>query len=109
MLDTSTGAGGRAARRLHDEEVVWMTTVRAGGQPQSVPVWFLWDGEGFLIYSRPGKQKLENIARNPRVGLNLNSSATGGDVVRVEGTAEVGESAPPAGEVDAYVEKYQDA
>ena len=30
-----------------------MTTVRSDGQPQTVPVWFLWDDEGFLIYSQP--------------------------------------------------------
>lgn len=108
MLDTTTDAGGRAKRRLREEEVAWMTTVRADGQPQSVPVWFLWDGEGFLIYSQQGRQKLKNIARNPRVGLNLNSNARGGDVVRVEGKAEVDASAPPAGEVEAYVEKYRE-
>jgi PPOX class probable F420-dependent enzyme len=108
MLDTTTEEGGRAERRLRDEEVAWLTTVRADGQPQSVPVWFLWDGETFLIYSRQGRQKLKNIARNPRVGLNLNSSETGGDVVRVEGTAELDESAPPADEVEAYVEKYRE-
>jgi PPOX class probable F420-dependent enzyme len=108
MLDTTTEEGGRAERRLRDEEVAWLTTVRADGQPQSVPVWFLWDGETFLIYSRQGRQKLKNIARNPCVGLNLNSSETGGDVVRVEGTAELDESAPPADELEAYVEKYRE-
>ncbi len=109
MLDTTTEAGGRAERRLRDEEIAWMTTVRADGQPQSVPVWFLWDGEGFLIYSQDGRQKLKNIARNPRVGLNLNSNATGEDVARVEGTAEIDDNAPPADEVDAYVDKYREA
>ncbi|HEV8044739.1 MAG TPA: TIGR03667 family PPOX class F420-dependent oxidoreductase [Rubrobacter sp.] len=109
MRDTTTEAGGRAERRLREEEITWLTTVRADGQPQSVPVWFLWDGAAFLIYSQEGSQKLKNIARNPRVGLNLNSSETGGDVVRVEGTAGVDESAPPADEVAAYVEKYRDS
>jgi PPOX class probable F420-dependent enzyme len=66
-----------------------LTTVRSDGQPQSVPIWFLWDGETFLIYSQPGRQKLKNITRNPRVGLNLNSDAHGGAVVRTEGAAEI--------------------
>lgn len=109
MFDTTTGAGGRAARRLGDEEIAWLTTVRADGQPQSVPVWFLWDGETFLIYSQEGRQKLRNISGNARVGLNLNSNAHGGDVVRAEGTAEVVEDAPPATEVGPYLEKYREA
>jgi PPOX class probable F420-dependent enzyme len=66
-----------------------LTTVRSDGQPQSVPIWFLWDGETFLIYSQPGRQKLKNITRNPRAGLNLNSDAHGGAVVRTAGAAEI--------------------
>ena len=109
MLDTTTEAGGRAERRLREEEIAWLTTVRSDGQPQSVPVWFFWDGEKFLVYSQPGRQKLRNIERDPRVDLNLNSNAQGGDVVRVEGKAEILEDAPPASEVPEYVEKYRDA
>ena len=43
MLDTTTEAGGRAERRLREEQIIWMTTVRSDGQPQSVPVWFFWE------------------------------------------------------------------
>jgi PPOX class probable F420-dependent enzyme len=103
-----SGPGENVERRFREEEVAWLTTVRSDGQPQSVPVWYLWDGEGFLIYSQPNRQKLRNIARNPRVGLNLNSDAHGGSVVRVEGTAEVLEDAPPATELPEYLEKYRD-
>ena len=109
MLDTTTEAGTRAEARLREEGIIWLTTVRSDRQPQSVPVWFLWDGETFLIYSQPGRQKLKNIGRNPRVGLHLNSNARGGDVVRVEGTAEVTEDVPPATEIGEYVEKYRES
>ena len=109
MLDTTTEAGGRAEGRLRDEGIIWLTTVRADGQPQSVPDWFLWNGESFLIYSQPGRQKLRNIDGNLRVALNLNSNAYGGDVVRAEGRAEVIEDAPRADEVPEYVDKYRDA
>ena len=109
MFDTTTDAGKRAESRLKKEEVAWMTTVRSDGQPQTVPVWFLWDDEGILIYSQPGRQKLKNISRNPHVGLNLNSNAQGGDVVRLEGKAKVADDAPPSGEVPSYVEKYRES
>ncbi len=107
MLDTTTEAGARAERRLREEIVIWLTTVRSDGQPQSVPVWFLWDAEMFLIYSRPGQQKLKNIGNNARAGLHLNANARGGDVVRVEGAAEVVVDVPPANQVGEYVEKYR--
>ena len=53
--DTTTDFGRRVERRLRDEYLVWLTTVRADGLPQPSPVWFLWDGETVLIYSQPGK------------------------------------------------------
>lgn len=109
MLDTTTEAGARADRRLREEAMIWLTTVRPDGQPQSVPVWFLWEGETFLIYSQPNRQKLRNIGRNARVGLHLNANDRGGDVVRIEGAAEVVEDVPPADEVGEYVEKYRES
>src|SRR3712207_4930606 len=104
MLDTTTEAGARADRRLREEIMIWLTTVRSDGQPQSVPVWFLWDGETFIVYSRPGQQKLKNIGRNARAGLHLNANDRGGDVVRVEGVAGLAEDAPPANQVGEYRE-----
>ena len=109
MLDTTTEAGARAEKRLRDEEMAWLTTVRSDGQPQSVPVWFVWDGETFLVYSQPDQQKLKNIGRNARVGLHLNANPHGGDVVRMEGTAEVVQDVPPANEVGEYLEKYRES
>ena len=74
-----------------------------------MPVWFLWEGETFLIYSQPGRQKLKNIGSNSRVGLHLNSNTRGGDVVRIEGTAEVVQNVPPADGLGEYVEKYRES
>ena len=52
----------------------------------------------------PGK----NLQQNPKVNLNLNSNATGGDVVRAECAAEVVADAPRATEVGPYLEKYRE-
>jgi PPOX class probable F420-dependent enzyme len=109
LFDTTTEVGKRAESRLKEEEIAWMTTVRSDGQPQTVPVWFLWDDDGFLIYSQPNRQKLKNISRNPRVGLNLNTNEQGNDVVRLEGTASIDEDAPLSSEVAPYVEKYRES
>jgi PPOX class probable F420-dependent enzyme len=109
MLDTTTEAGGRAERRLQEKKIARLTTVRSDGQPQSVLVWFMLDGEGFLIYSQPDRQKLKNIVGDPRVGLHLNCDDRGGDVVQVEGTAEILYDFPPASEVGEYVEQYRES
>jgi len=106
MLDDRTEFGRRAARRLRDERLAWLTTVSPQGSPRPVPVWFLWDGaESALLYSRPDTAKLRNIAANPRVTLHLDGNGEGVDIVVCAGRASVSDD-PPADGVPAYVEKY---
>lgn len=85
-----------------------MTTVRPDGTPQSSLVWFLWDGERFLIYSRRSS-RVRNLAHNPRVALNFNSNGRGGAVVTFTGTAVVDDTRPPVAENRDYLEKYASA
>jgi hypothetical protein len=61
VLDPSQEAHAHADRRLRSEQVAWLTTVRADGQPQSTPVWFLWDGRTFLLYSQPGTPRADRV------------------------------------------------
>jgi PPOX class probable F420-dependent enzyme len=106
LLDERGEFGERAARRLRDELIGWLTTMDADGAPQPIPVWFLWDGErSVLVYSLPATAKLRNIERNPRVSLNLDGNGRGGDIVVCLGTMAVSDD-PPADGVPAFVEKY---
>lgn len=107
MIDTRTEFGRRMARRLREERIIWLTTVAGDNTPQPRPVWFLWDGETFLIYSRPKTHKLRHIARSPKVSLNLDGDGLGGDIVVFTGEARIAEDAPSANEVAEYVEKYE--
>jgi PPOX class probable F420-dependent enzyme len=109
VLDPSKPAHAHAERRLRTEPIVWLTTVRTDGQPQSSPVWFLWDGESLLVYSQPHAQKVRNLGANPRVSLHLGDDGAGGDVVSVEGTAAVEPDTPRADRVDGYLAKYRAA
>jgi PPOX class probable F420-dependent enzyme len=104
-IDLSSGKGPHVSDRLRDELVIWLTT--GGERPQSVPVWFLWEDGGFLVYSVPGR-KVDQLAAHPRVHLNFNSTRTGGDVVRFEGLAEVLREAPPATANRGYMDKYKE-
>jgi PPOX class probable F420-dependent enzyme len=92
--------------RLASDVIAWLTTVRASGQPDTVPVWYLWTGESILIYSRPRKMKQRNLARGPRVSVVLDDTKRGWDVVRIEGLARVDTGQPSLAELPAYIEKY---
>jgi PPOX class probable F420-dependent enzyme len=107
MAQVNEEIGARALRRLEEELVVWLTTITPGGAPQPTPVWFLWNGGEFLIYSQPKALKLRNIRSNSRVTLNLNTDPYGGDVLVVYGEARIDADAPLSSEVQAYVDKYR--
>jgi PPOX class probable F420-dependent enzyme len=107
LFDPSTPFGARLARRLREEQVIWLTTVGLSGTPQPNPVWFLWDGNTFLIYAQPASYKVRNLHRNPRVSLNFDSGADGEDVMVFTGSAVLDESAPLAHQHPAYLEKYR--
>jgi PPOX class probable F420-dependent enzyme len=108
IVDPDTSEGAQALRRLRGDTVVWLTTVRSNGQPQSTPVWFIWEEDRgtILMFSIPTSPKLANISSNPRVSLHFNDVG-GSDVVAIEGTAEITDEAPPVTEIPRYVEKYR--
>ncbi len=100
--------GPELERRFHEDKIAWLTTVRSDGVPQPTPVWFLWQGGRFLIYSQPEAKKIRNIANNSRVAINLNSDLWGNRIVVVSGAASVEANATPANETPAYLEKYRE-
>jgi PPOX class probable F420-dependent enzyme len=107
MLDLTTNFGRHVDYRLHAEQIIWLTTVDSNLTPQPRPVWFLWDGETFLIFSKPNTAKLQHIARNPHVSLNLNGDSVGGDIAVITGEAHIADDVPPANEIPVYVTKYR--
>ena len=48
--------------RIEKSEYIWFTTVRDDGMPQPTPVWFVRDGDSFLIYSTPGRRRSRTSA-----------------------------------------------
>jgi PPOX class probable F420-dependent enzyme len=107
-IDTDSAFGARAASRLAADYVAWLVTVNPAGLPQPNPVWYLWQGDGALLYSQRDRPKLRNIAANPRVAFHLDTRDGGDDVVILSGVARIAPELPPANEVADYVAKYAD-
>ena len=56
---------------LASKTLAHVATIGPNGEPQSTPVWFVWDGERVLISQTEGQQKLKNLRREPRVALSM--------------------------------------
>ncbi len=106
MADQTKPNNAHVDQRLRKEPIIWFTTVRPDGRPHTVPVWFLWDGETFLIFSQPGNLKIRNLQRNPHITLALDDTKQGGDVITVEGEAELLSEPSRNVVVPAFGEKY---
>jgi PPOX class probable F420-dependent enzyme len=77
ILDLDQPAHAAAAGRLQTDPIIWLTTVNPSGQPQSTPVWFLWQDGEFIIYGSADGPKKANIEANPLVSLHLEGAGHG--------------------------------
>jgi PPOX class probable F420-dependent enzyme len=105
-IDTSTSFGKHVLKRLQEEQILWLTTLRADLTPQPVPVWFIWNGADLLVFSQPQAQKVRNLREHTRVALNFNGTFGGSDIVVLWGEARIVDQPVPEDELKAYLEKY---
>jgi PPOX class probable F420-dependent enzyme len=106
MLNFTNELGQRTLQRIHTEQIIWLTTVTPSGVPQPRPVWFVWDGAAFILYSQPTAKKLRHIEKNPNVSLHFDAGPTGEDIQVLLGIAAIDRGAPPAKQMPAYLKKY---
>jgi PPOX class probable F420-dependent enzyme len=106
-LDPATEAGAHALERLETELMGWLTTVNPDGQPQSSPIWFLWQRGEVLVYSHIRAPRNANIEANPLVSFNLDTASEGDDFVTMEGETRVDQTVPPSSANPAYLAKYR--
>ena len=68
----------------------FLSTLNQDGSPNTMPLWYEWDGERILMFSGAEAAKIRRLRRDPRAALCI---AEGIGVmeawVSVEGTAEV--------------------
>ena len=75
---------------LAEKRNATMATIREDGTSQLTPVWFVWDGEQFLISITSERAKYKNLARDARMSLCIDDVTDYG-YVTAEGKAEIRE------------------
>ena len=106
IFNPGTDRGAHALARLDSAMAAWLTTVTPDGQPQSMPVWFLWTGVEILVYGDHRARRNRNLEANPKVSFHLPDEGRGDDVVTIEGTARIDPGGPAPGDNPAYLAKY---
>ena len=106
IFDASTERGAHALRRLDTAMAAWLTTVSPEGQPQSMPVWFVWNGTEILVYGDHRARRNRNLEANPKVSFHLPDDGNGQDIVTIEGSVVVDPDLPGPGDNPAYMAKY---
>lgn len=74
---------------LRHDPVAWLSSVQPNGRPHVVPVWFHWDGERIVAFSKPNARKVENLRDQPSVMLAVGTPGPDFEVELIEATAEV--------------------
>jgi PPOX class probable F420-dependent enzyme len=100
------GGSGPRTDALAQEEVAWIASVRPDGRPHLVPLWFCWDGDAIVVFSKADAQKVRNLARDPRAMVAVGEAGADMRIGLLEAIAEFGQ--PPLGLPDTFVDKYRD-
>jgi PPOX class probable F420-dependent enzyme len=108
QADRAAGCRPEAEAALRSDPVVWLSSVQTDGRPHLVPVWFLWDGQRILAFSKPHARKIDNLREHPRVMLAVGTPGPDFEVELIEATAELPDS--PATEVmpSGFGSKYRE-
>jgi PPOX class probable F420-dependent enzyme len=90
VLNMENEFHARVNQQLKEADVIWLTTVSPSGAPQPNPVWFLWDGDDIIIYSKPDSYRIRNLKHNKIVSLHLEGAdVMGNNVVVIHGKASM--------------------
>ncbi|WP_109505441.1 PPOX class F420-dependent oxidoreductase [Nocardioides speluncae] len=78
------------ARRLLDgKNFATVATIGRDGSPQTSVVWIGRDGDDVVFSSREDRQKVRNLARDPRISVSLFDAENPYRAVDIRGTAEL--------------------
>jgi PPOX class probable F420-dependent enzyme len=107
---TSTGTqpADMAHRALMDDPVVWLSSVQRDGRPHVVPVWFHWDGEQIVAFSKPNARKVDNLRDQPLVMLAVGTPGPDFEVELIEATAELPATSAADCMPDGFGSKYRE-
>jgi PPOX class probable F420-dependent enzyme len=83
-----------------------LATLGPHGEPQSSPMWFLWDGEYIKFTHATNRKKYQNIKRDPRVSISIADGDAPYTYAEFRGVVERIEEDPDAAFFNTITEHY---
>ncbi len=91
---------------LQSKVFAHLATLGVNGEPQSSPMWFLWDGEYIKFTHTTNRKKYQNIQRDPRVSISITDSDDPYTYAEFRGVVERIEDDPNGAFFDTLAEHY---
>src|SRR4051812_44842736 len=84
---------------LREQRTCRIATVSADGRPHVTPLWFVWDGSAFWLYSITRSRRWAELEHDPRIAAVVDTGEGYGELRGVEltGTVEQAAEAPRTG------------
>jgi PPOX class probable F420-dependent enzyme len=83
-----------------------IATVRADGQPVSVPTWYVWEGGRVLVNMDEGRKRLDYLRAEPRVSLSVLAEGNWYSHVSLTGRVVSLEEDPDLVDIDRIARHY---
>ncbi len=93
---------------LREDSVVWLSSVQRDGRPHVVPVWFHWDGDRIVAFSKPNARKVDNLRDHPSVMVAVGTPGPEFEVELIEATAELPDQEASSVMPEGFGAKYRE-
>jgi len=74
---------------LEKKGLAHVATIGPRGEPETNPVWYLWDGEALRFSTTKARQKYKNLSRNPKVAVSIVDPDQPFRYLEIRGVAEI--------------------
>lgn len=91
---------------LKSKAFAHLATVTSNGEPQSSPMWFLWDGEHIKFTHTTNRKKYENIKHDPHVAVSITDPDDPYTYAEFRGVVEKIEKDPDGAFYDTLAHHY---
>jgi PPOX class probable F420-dependent enzyme len=92
---------------LESTALAHVATLGPGGEPQSNPVWFDWDGEYVKFSQTKTRQKYRNVKRDPRIALSVVDPEDPYRYLEIRGVVERIDEDPDLAFINSMSKKYR--